>query len=308
MKMNPSAIHWREPELEQAYLRHRETASRLLDDGLLDEACEGFRAAFQVATEGGTATLVDRAFCNLAGVEIELGRAPETVASRLRQILVENRDAESCRLAAYHLGRFYDLRKQNKKALFYARIAQERSRQIDNTAWIASSSNQTALLLLSESRFDEAALQLEAALAHVQREDVVATGIILENLAYCRFLQSRVDEGFRMCFESLRMLRRVNRRWWAPQLTLTYGYLQIERADRALRHGRAALEGAESAGDLQAVKNALFLMGEAANLSGDPDGAFDYFHRLQREFYPAQHFLPDFLLAVDVSGLVNLKA
>jgi tetratricopeptide (TPR) repeat protein len=299
---------WLKPELEQAYLRHRETASRLLEAGRLDEACDGFRAACAVADDGGSAAIVDRAFCNLAGVEIELGLAPDTIASRLRQMLVENRDAESCRLAAYHLGRFYDLRKQNKKALFYARIAQERSRQIDNTAWIASSSNQTALLLLSESRFDEASVELERALALLPAEEAMAAALVRDNLGYCRFLQGRSQEGFQLCLHSLRTLRRLGRQWWAAELTLTHGYLQIGRGRRALHHGRAALIGAEQGGDLQGVKNALFLLGEAASQAGDTDAAYDYFGRLQRDFYPDQHFLPDFLLAVDVTGLVNLKA
>lgn len=304
--MNGAA--WREPRLEAEYLAHREAATGHLEDGRLDAAHDAFRAAYEIASRGAAEAVLDRAFCNLAGVEIELGRAPETLAGRLRQMLVDNRDSESCRLAAYHLGRFYDLRKQNKKALFYARIAQERSRLLDNSAWIASSSNQTALLLLSESRFDEASVELERALTLLPPDDALAAALVMDNLGYCRFLQGRNEDGFRLCLRSLRTLRRLGRQWWAPELTLTHGYLQIDRGDRALRHGRAALAGAERGGDPQGVKNALFLLGEAAAKAGDEDAAYDYFVRLQRDFYPGQQFLPDFLLAVDVTGLVNLKA
>lgn len=306
--MSATGLEWRDAALESLYLEQREDASGQLRDGLLDEARNGFAAALDTARRGGSPALVDRAFCNLAGVEIELGRAPETVAAQLRQLLVDNRDAESCRLAAYHLGRFYDLRKQIKKALFYARIAQERSRQLEHTAWQASSSNQTALLLLSESRFDEASRELERALQLLPAEDRAAAALVMDNLGYCRFLQGRTAEGFRLCFRSLRTLRRLRRQWWAAELTLAYGYLQVERAGRALAHGGAALAAAEREGDLPTVKNALFLLGEAANLAGDADTAYDHFARLQREFYPEQAFLPNFLLAVDVTGLVNLKA
>jgi tetratricopeptide (TPR) repeat protein len=292
----------------QSYTRLRDLATQQTRDGLLDQARSGFAAALAIAERSGSAALVDRAFCNLAGVEIELGGAPETMPASLRQILVENRDSECCRLAAYHLSRYYELRKQGKKALFYARIAKERSRLLDHSYWIGSSGNQVAMLLLSECRLDEASRELEVALAHLPEDEGVAKALVMENLAYCRFLQGQMSEGFRLAFQSLRRLRKLGRRWWHPELTLTYGYLQINRGARALRHGRAALASAEGAGEVQAIKNALFLLGEAANQVGDTDAAYDYFARLQRDHYPDQPFLPSFLLAVDVTGLVNLKA
>lgn len=297
-----------EPGLDRSYIVLRDAATRQLQDGLLEEARQGFAAALEVARKAASAPLVDRAFCNLAGVEIELGRAPETIAVQLREMLVDNRDAESCRLAAYHLGRYYDLRKQIKKALFYARIAQERSRQLDKSAWLASSSNQTALLLLSESRFDEASGELERALDLLPAGDELARALVMDNLGYCRFLQGRDREGFALCFRSLRTLRRLGTQQGAAELTVSFGYLKIDRGERALRHGRAALAGAERDGDWHTVKNALFVLGEAAQSVGDLDAAHEYFGRLQQDFYPDQHFLPNFLLAVDVTGLVNLKA
>lgn len=56
------------------------------------------------------------------------------------------------------------------------------------------------------------------------------------------------------------------------------------------------------------MKNVLYLLGEAANLQGDFDLARSYFLRLQRDYYPNADYLPDFLLAIDVRKLVNLKA
>lgn len=297
-----------DPAVEATYVRLRDLAVQQTRDGLLEQARTGFAAALEVAERSGSATLVDRAVCNLAGVEIETGTAPETIAARLRQILVDNRDPESCRFAAYHLSRYYELKKQNKKALFYARIAEERSRQLDRAYWIGSSGNQVAMLLLTESRFEEAARLLEVALDRLPADETIARGIVMDNLGYCRFLQGRMSDGFDLCFRSLRCLRKVGHRWWHPLLSLTYGYLQIDRAERALRHGCNALVGAEEAGELEAIKMARFLLGEAANKAGDSEGAYEHFTRLQRDFYPDQPFLPSFLLAVDVTGLVNLKA
>lgn len=275
--------------------------------GRLEESRSLCREALLVAQELGDRALTTRALCNLASVDIEAEQGEAHVAP-LRDMLVRNSDDESCRLAAYHLARFYDLRKQTKKALFYARIALERARQLDNPSWLASSCNQTALLLLSESRFEEASQDLDRALALLGADDEIASAMIRDNLGYCRFLQGRHEQGFALCFRSLRVLRRRQHRPWAAELTLAFGYLQIGRGHRALHHSRVALDGAEMEADRPTIKNALFLLGEAAQSVGDDDGAYDYFLRLQREFYPDQLFLPNFLLAVDVSGLVNLKA
>ena len=60
--------------------------------------------------------------------------------------------------------------------------------------------------------------------------------------------------------------------------------------------------------DQDAVKNAYFLLGEAANLRADVDTAHGYFERLQTEFFPDQPYLSSLLLSVDVRKLVNLHA
>ena len=41
---------------------------------------------------------------------------------RLREILVRNVDPVNCRIAAYNIARHYELTKNYKKSLFYARI------------------------------------------------------------------------------------------------------------------------------------------------------------------------------------------
>lgn len=291
-----------------------ERYERLRDEGLaaaklgrFEESRALCEQALRVAEELGHTELTTRALCNLASVEIEIGRG-EGYVGRLRDILVRNCDEESCRLAAYHVARYYDLRNEKKKALFYARIARERSSRVGNVAWLASSLNQTALLLLSESRFEEAAGELARALEVMPAREEAAGALIMDNLGYCRFLQGRPRDGFALCFRSLRILRRLGLQRSAPELTLTFGYLQVKRGERALRHGRLALAAAERDGDAHTVKNALFLLGEASQMAGDSAAAYDYFERLHRDFYPQQAFLPSFLLAVDVSGLVNLKA
>jgi signal transduction histidine kinase len=59
---------------------------------------------------------------------------------------------------------------------------------------------------------------------------------------------------------------------------------------------------------LEAVQNALYLLGEVAHLSDDVEAARGYFGRLHRDFFPDAGYLPEFLLAVDIRKLVNLHA
>jgi hypothetical protein len=84
--------------------------------------------------------------------------------------------------------------------------------------------------------------------------------------------------------------------------------LERGRLRSAVKFGFAALRGAEEVQDPATVKYALFLLGEAANLAGDHVLARKYFARLQEEHYPDATYLPDFLLAIDVRKMINLRA
>ena len=65
---------------------------------------------------------------------------------------------------------------------------------------------------------------------------------------------------------------------------------------------------AEELEDLDARKNALYLLGEAASLEGDIETARHCFGELQQRFYPDKPFVSEFLLSVDVRKVVNLRA
>jgi len=133
---------------------------------------------------------------------------------------------------------------------------------------------------------------------------------MLDNLGYCRVLHSRLREAYTLFYESLAILRRVGaeRYQLCPRLDLCFAHLESGRYRRAERHGRKALAIAESVGDADDIKNALYLLGEAANLQGDSATARGYFARLQQSYFPDQPYLPSFLLAIDVRKLINLKA
>lgn len=277
--------------------------------GRLDEAITLFDQLAAVAAESGEERLQDLAFCNRAALAVLLGRSDREVG-RLREILMRNRDSVNARLAAYNLSRHFEVNKSFKKAMFYARIASQRSYEIGRADWIASGHNQLGNILLAESFVDEAVAEYEKALAVMPQESKVWLALMFANLGYCRLLQHRRSEGFGLLFKSVRTLRAegAERYLLSPLLDLCYAYLEIERYDRARRWGERALAIAERCGDVESIKNALYLLGEAANLSGYEVTARRYFGRLQSDYFPQADYLTPMLLAVNVRKLVNLHA
>ena len=277
--------------------------------GQLEEAVAILQEAVDLAAGRGETRLIDLTVCNRAAALVELGRG-ESELPRLREILVRNSDPVNCRIAAYTIARHYEFTKNYKKALFYARITRDRSELLGRRDWLASSHNLIGNTLLAESFIEQAAGEYEQALELISDEPSAARAQILDNLGYCRILQRRHAEGYRLLYSSLALLRRcgAHRHETSARLDLCFAHLETGRYRLSRRHGVAALALAESIGDLASVKNALYLLGEVANLSGDVDGAREHFSRLHREFFPDAGYLPEFLLAVDIRQLVNLHA
>lgn len=293
---------------------------RLLDEGRrllaaerLDDALGVYEDAERLAQERGDARMADLAFVNRCAVSIPLTRGrglPGEVVNRLRQILMSGGDDVSCRLAAYNIARTFEFTKEHRKGLFYARIALDRSVVLGVADWLASSHNQIGNFLLAESRCDEARAEYERALALLPEEDSVRRAAIHDNLGYALVLLGATREGLALLYRSLRSFRRLGarRERILPHLSLAYALLEVDRPRHALRHGTLALGLAEEAGEDDSVKHALFLIGEAAHQSGDPDAARRHYERLQERYFPGASYLPDVLLTVDVRKLVNLKA
>lgn len=280
-----------------------------VEDGRFEEAEGHYRQAFALAQERGEQRFLDLATCNLAAVAIQCGDG-ERELPRLREILLRSDDPANCRLAAYHISVHYQLARNYKKSAFYARIALDRARLLGRADWLASCHNQLGNALLSETVVDEAVREYRRSLELLGPQPSVWQALILDNLGYCRVLQGDYGEGYALLYRSLRMLRRLGS--VRPQpivlLDLAFTHLETSRYNRALRCAEAGLALAEKTGQVDQVKNGLYLLGEAANLSGDTASAQRHFSRLQKEFYPDASYLPGFLMAVDVRRLVNLHA
>jgi tetratricopeptide (TPR) repeat protein len=288
----------------------RDLARRATEAGDLAHALELLDHAREVARSSGERDLIDLATCNRSAVAIELGES-EGPRTELRAMLGRDTSRANECLAAYQLARSFELDKNFKKALFYARLAGERA--MDDRVPVeyrASALNLLGNILLAESREAEAVRAYEAALGQMPLADLVRRASVLGNLGYCRALQGRHAEALSLLYVALRTLkRRGARHYCGPvHIDLCYTHLETGRLDLARRHGELALDLAEDFGDDDAARNALYLLGEIATLAGDSEGAWRRFDELQRRFYAQGPDIRQLLMAVDVRRLVNLRA
>jgi len=292
-------------EFEELRSRGLEAA----EQGRFAEAEAICRRVLVLAEDLGDQHHVDLATCNLAAVAIHQGDG-EAELPRLREILVRGTDTGNCRLAAYNISVHYLYAKNYKKSAFYARIALDRARLGGRPEGLATCHNQLGLALISESLTEEASREFQSAVELFAGEATLRRAQALGNLGYCRVLQGRFQEGYSLLYASLRTLRRlrIEPSQAITLLDLAFAHLETGRHAKALRCAALGLRIAERTGQSEYVKNGLYLLGEAANLTGDLDEARRQFARLQEEFYPDASYLPGFLLAVDIRKLINLRA
>jgi len=280
-----------------------------IEAGRLEEAASIIANALAWARQHGDQSQVDNAVCAGASVAIQLGRG-DSELPRLREILLRSGDPVICWLAAYPISLHYELAKNYKKSLFYARLTRDRAELVGRPDWLAYSHNQIGNAFLGESFVTEASSEYEKALELMPLEPSVWRALALQNLGYCRILQKRFREGYTLLYQSLFTLRRFRalRYEAAVRLDLCFAHLETGRHAHARRQGEAALRVAERTEQPEAVKNALYLLGETESLSGTGGAAHSYFSRLQKQFFPDASYLPAFLMTVDVRKMINLHA
>jgi tetratricopeptide (TPR) repeat protein len=291
------------------YEREWRAAVEANDAGRLEDARQHLAASLRAAERDGDEELMERAFCNHATLAIALGEGEDAVP-RLCAIVLRNRSQVNSFLAANNIARVCELKRENRKGLFYARIARERAAAIGRADWMSAATNQIANLLLADSCFEEAAGTYQEALALVPPTDSARQLTYLANLGYCELVLGRYAEGLESLYRCLRTARRNgwSRLEMIAHVDLCYAHLELGRLEHAERHGRRGLALAERVGESEWVKNVLYLLGEVAVLEGATGRAYAWFHELQRRYYPQQTHLPDFLISVDIRKLINLRA
>ncbi|MEZ5314559.1 MAG: hypothetical protein R2862_13450 [Thermoanaerobaculia bacterium] len=227
----------------------------------------------------------------------------------LRDLLMRSGDAENGFLAAYTIARHYELHKEARKGLFYARIARDRAELLDESRK-ASSLNQIANFQVAGSRFEEALATYAEAESRLAPDDRLRSAVIGYNAGYCHVVTGELRRGLGRIYRALRLLRSLGaqRHEMLARLDLAFALLEANRANAAERHAVRAHELAIRFADDGSRKNSLYLAGAAARTLGNDFVARRRFAELQVDFYPDADYLPELLMGVDVLALVNLKA
>jgi len=120
---------------------------------------------------------------------------------------------------------------------------------------------------------------------------------------------TRVADGLALVHGALDTLEREAARGFTvyPLLDLCFGYLKQDRFEEARWFGEEGLARVAVAGDLEAEKNLLYLLGEACHLSGDTAASQGYFDRLAR-LYPDFKNLRAYLDVFDFRNVINLRS
>jgi tetratricopeptide (TPR) repeat protein len=176
--------------------------------------------------------------------------------------------------------------------------------------WHASAHNQLGNLLMAQGFFERAlgeyalALELHPGEAEERRLQIEI------NLGYAHVVLGQPRRGVALLYRCLRGLRALGARrgQMFAHIDLCFALLEAGRLPHAIRHGLKGLRLAETLGEADAVKNALYLLGEARNLAGEEEAAYRLFSRLQEEFYPGSSGIAAFLMAIDVRKMINLRA
>lgn len=289
----------------------RAEAVLLLEEGSFAESLARYDEALDFARETGDAAFVDWIYACRAAAAAEAGPA-EGELLELKRMLLRAREAQTSFRAAYTTARIYELRKEYRKAAFYARLARQHAAQIGDPLLLAGAESTQGTLLSVDSRFEEAAecyrraLEVSAPPARVSK---LSRALWQDNLGYCLIALDRTADGIRLVQEALETLEGAGARPHTvfPLLDLCFGYLKCDRYEEARYFGEACLERAPLSGDDTVERNVLYLLGEACHLGGDEDSAREYFDRLA-SLYPDFRNLRAYLEVFDFRNVINLRS
>lgn len=282
-----------------------------LEKGEFAAALASYDAALASARETADPAFVDWIYVCRAAAAAETGPASDELVE-LKRILLRSRDPQTAFRAAYSSAAIYRLRKERAKVFFYANLARRHAEEIGDLRLIGACLNEVGNALAADSRFEEAAAAYLTALERT-RPDAPLLSVPRaqwsDNLGYCLIAQDRVSDGLVLVHEALDTLEKEAARGFTvyPLLDLCFGYLKQDRFAEARWFGEEGLSRVAVAGDLEAEKNLLYLLGEACHLSGDAAATQGYFDRLAL-LYPGFKNLRAYLDVFDFRNVINLRS
>ncbi len=230
---------------------------------------------------------------------------PEVKA--LPMILMRRRNPHHTFLSSYALMYTHRLTSETKRAIFYGQIALEAATQAEQTFWKLAALNELGIVYAMDSQFPKAIESYEAALESIATLDDASQQNFSRVAIYQNLGESLLHVGETV--KGIRMIEKILDQIQVPSslsdsyIDLCYGYLDLEDYERARQYGEKSLE---CAADSRQVRNAHYLLGEAAYKLGDVDAAEQHFEELAR-FYPQFRHLKSLLFAIDLRSMINLK-
>jgi tetratricopeptide (TPR) repeat protein len=291
------------PEMTSRIEQLRQQALEQVRSENFDEALALYDEALALADDEEIRELIT---INKAHALIAAERnGPEVKA--LPMILMRRRNAQHTVLASYALLYTHRLANETKRAIFYGQIALEAAKQTGQSFWILAVLNELGIVYEVDSQFAKAIECFEEALALIATLDDASQQhfshvAIYQNLGYNRLLVGDTLEGIRM-IESILDQIIVPSTLPDSYIDLCYGYLDLEEYEKARQYGETGLA---LACEPRQVRNAHYLIGEAAYKLGDVEAAEEHFEELAK-FYPQFRHLKSLLFGIDLRSMINLK-
>jgi tetratricopeptide (TPR) repeat protein len=230
---------------------------------------------------------------------------PEVKA--LPMILMRRRNPHHTFLSSYALMYTHRLTSETKRAIFYGQIALEAANQAEQTFWKLAALNELGMVYELDSQFGKAIECFEQALTCLEQVDDQADHsfsqiAIIGNLGYNKLINGDTKEGLRLLHSVIDKISSQHLQADA-YVDLCYGYLDLEQYETARAYGETSLR---LACEPRQIRNAHYLLGEAAYKMGDIDAAEQHFEELAR-YYPQFRHLKSLLFAIDLRSMINLK-
>jgi tetratricopeptide (TPR) repeat protein len=271
--------------------------------GEIEESIALYDAALPLAADDDLRELIT--ICKADAMIAIEQTGPEVQA--LAAVVMRRRKPHHTFLAAYALLYKHRLAGDAKRAIFYGNIANDVANDASEPFWRVSALNELGVVYEIDSQFDKAIGCFEAALGVIDAvEDNAAQSFsrvaLITNLGYNKIITGATAEGIELMEGVLDQVQGAGPRSDA-YVDLCYGYLDLGDYPKARRYGQTALE---LASEPRQVRNAHYLLGEAAYKMDDTEAAEFHFTELSR-FYPEFRNLKHLLFAIDLRSMINLK-
>lgn len=268
-----------------------------------DAALDTYDLALTLATDEDLREIIT---INKAHALIASGREGAEI-NALPAILMRRRNLHHSFMAAYALMFKHRLQNDLRRAIFYGQLAVEIAQEAGEPSWKIGALNELGIIYETDSQFEKAiealqdALLLAEDIPDADEREFIRTAI-LQNLGYNKLLVGETREGLRMIHGVIDKVR-IPSTLSDSYIDLCYGYLDLKEYEKARYYGECGLS---LAADERQIRNAHYLLGEAAYKLDDTEAAEYHFDELAK-YYPQFRNLKNLLFAIDLRSMVNLK-